>query len=133
MWIKRIDFTSKRFKLELGEGESIIFASPEDILKYWKTKYKYPGYVDKKENPYPFKKGDIVTIPKGTYIRTTGGRPNGPAGKTYKVKVDHFISGTQFEDSYGYCIENPEMRWAGTGGYWHGVDINDILEANGVK
>jgi hypothetical protein len=128
MWIKRI--YNNKFKLELGDGESIIFDSVEDIHEYWKTKYRFPGYVEDK-NSYPFKKGDIVIIPKGTYIKTTGGRPDGPAGKTYKVKIDHFISGCYYEDSsYGYRIDNPIVRWAGTGGYWHDVDINDILEAN---
>jgi hypothetical protein len=74
----------------------------------------------------------VVIIPRGTFIRTTGPKSKYKAGKTYKVKVDHYISGTQYEESYGYRIENPEVRWVGTGGYWHGVDINDILEANNV-
>ena len=29
-------------------------------------------------------------------------------------------------------ISNPKVSWAGAGGYWCDVDINDILEANGV-
>lgn len=33
----------------------------------------------------------------------------------------------------GYvAISNPTVSWAGAGGYWCDVDINDILEANGI-
>jgi hypothetical protein len=30
-------------------------------------------------------------------------------------------------------LENPQIRWAGAGGYWHGVDVNHILTANGIS
>lgn len=30
-------------------------------------------------------------------------------------------------------LDNPQIRWAGTGGYWFGVDINHILTANGFE
>jgi len=29
-------------------------------------------------------------------------------------------------------ISNPSVRWPGAGGYWNEVDINDILEINGL-
>ena len=29
-------------------------------------------------------------------------------------------------------LDNPKVCWAGTSGYWCEVDINDILEANGI-
>lgn len=29
--------------------------------------------------------------------------------------------------------QNPKVVWPGSGGYWNEVDINDILEANGVE
>lgn len=132
MFIKRIENTN-RFKAEI-DGEEVIFANEDEIMKYWKTKYKFPGYCGfGKSANWPFKQGDEIIIPKGTFIKTTGGRKDGPAGKTYKVKVNHILCGANYSDSGGYVIHNPELRWAGTGGYWHGCDINDILEANGVK
>lgn len=30
------------------------------------------------------------------------------------------------------AIENPKVSWAGAGGYWCRVDINAILQANGI-
>lgn len=30
-------------------------------------------------------------------------------------------------------VHNPVVVWPGSGGYWNEVDINDILEANGVQ
>lgn len=30
------------------------------------------------------------------------------------------------------ALDNPTVVWAGAGGYWCEVDINDILEANGI-
>lgn len=30
-------------------------------------------------------------------------------------------------------IDNPTIVWAGSGGYWCEVDLNDLLEANGIR
>lgn len=30
-------------------------------------------------------------------------------------------------------VSNPSIVWAGTGGYWCDVDINDVLAANGIS
>lgn len=44
------------------------------------------------QNNLPFKKADIVLIPKGTMVKKIGQTPK-PAGRTYKVKVDHVLPG----------------------------------------
>jgi len=31
-----------------------------------------------------------------------------------------------------YVVSNPEVRWAGTGGYWFGVDINAVKPVESV-
>lgn len=87
----------------------------------------------------PVKRGDTVTILKGTKIRTTSPGITTPyltktAGRTYKVKVDHVLNGMNHPVGHprhtkGYEVHNPSVRWPGTGGYWHEVDINDIPEA----
>lgn len=72
----------------------------------------------------PVKRGDIVTIRKGTTVKTVyyGERL---AGKTYKVKVDHILCG---QEAYGRSEKiNPSIVWAGPGGYWSSVDINDVI------
>jgi hypothetical protein len=87
----------------------------------------------------PVKKGDRVTIRKGTKIRTTipattGGYMSKVAGRTYTVTVDHVLNGMNTpvgDDRHNalYPVKPPSVRWPGTGGYWFEVDINDIPEA----
>jgi hypothetical protein len=73
----------------------------------------------------PIKRGDVVTIRKGVMVKTVG-RDAKPAGRTYKVTVDHVLNGV----SVGGVLErNPSVVWAGSGGYWSEVDINDVPEA----
>jgi hypothetical protein len=99
---------------------------------------RFEGYYDLHE--LPLKKGDVVTIKKGTMIKTVG-RPAKPAGKTYKVTVDHILNGRTEEalrqkDEPGSPFykerihhSNPTVVWPGPGGYWSEVDINSIPEA----
>jgi hypothetical protein len=105
---------------------------------------RFEGYHD--ERNLPVKKGDTVTIVKGTTIRTTmpkvgGGYVTKTAGRTYKVKVDHVLPGrTLDKDAWQVTRhgetpgprENPSVRWPGTGGYWFEVEINNIPEAGVV-
>lgn len=97
---------------------------------------KYVGYHD--DSKIPLKPGDMVTILKGTRIATT--MPNQKnrakvAGRTYKIKVDHILGGTGLpgcDTKFFYSpfsFTNPRIRWAGAGGYWFDVDINDVPEA----
>lgn len=80
----------------------------------------------------PLKRGDIVTIPKGTKIQTT--MPNARekiAGRTYKVKIHDVYPG--FTDtSYRGKTRSvpPRVVWPGEGGYWHEANLSDIPEAN---
>ena len=109
---------------------------------------RFEGYHE--DHEIPIKKGDIVTIKKGTTIRTTmpttvtiAGQKQGAykvkvAGRTYKVRVDHVLNGVTIRQSAsqgGRILDSssferaPSVRWAGTGGYWFEVDLNDIPEA----
>lgn len=98
---------------------------------------KYIGYQD--ENTLPIKKGQTVTIPKGTTLQSTHPQMRTKvAGRTYKIVVDHVLPGITFtefhcnrrlEETSG-PKKNPSVRWAGTGGYWFEVDINDVPEVN---
>ncbi len=109
---------------------------------------KYIGYHE--DNELPIKRGDVVTIPKGTTVRTMH-----PSRKLYvtkrsqKVTVDHILNGIGLPEGHPRCdefyrafhdhetsatrqIRNPSIRWPGTGGYWCEADINDVLEAKTV-
>jgi len=86
------------------------------------VKIEYIGVCHKDE--LPFRRDDTVIIPKGTLVRHRGQVK--PAGRTYKVKVTHCLSG--WID--GLTVHNPKVCWAGSGGYWSEVELNDILEAN---
>jgi hypothetical protein len=103
---------------------------------------RFEGYHE--DHEIPVKKGDRVTIRKGTMIRTrspaiTGGYKSKVTGRTYKVTVDHVLNGMNKpvgdeRHNPSYAVQPPSVRWPGTGGYWFEVDINDIPEAqqNGV-
>ena len=86
---------------------------------------KYHGYHDDKA--LPIKAGDIVTIRAGTKIKVIG-QPVKRALKTYKVKVHHVLPGMN-PWRHDQTVMNPQVVWAGPGGYWASVDINDIPEA----
>jgi hypothetical protein len=100
---------------------------------------KFKGYHD--DHEIPVKKGDLVTIRKGTKIRTTspsitGGFKSKEAGRTYKVTVDHILNGMNQPVGHpghnaSYPVQSPSVRWPGSGGYWYEVDLNDIPEAQG--
>lgn len=93
---------------------------------------KYCGYMS--DDSLPIKPGMMVTIVKGTIVKTVGREPK-PAGRTYKVKVDHILNGSDMYE-YGNSfrqevipMRNPLVRWAGPSGYWSEVDLNNIPEA----
>jgi hypothetical protein len=89
---------------------------------------RYIGYC--KDEEIPFKQGETVIIPKGVSIKSTHPTVKRKvAGTTRRVKINHILCG--MNDYDGKPHSNPSVVWAGTGGYWHEVDINDILEANG--
>jgi hypothetical protein len=50
-----------------------------------------------------------------------------------KMKDEYWENKRQNKDTEEPQIHfsNPKVCWAGAGRYWHEVDINDILEANG--
>lgn len=87
---------------------------------------KFVGYHE----TLPIKAGQTVTIKKGTIIKK--GNELVEAKRTYKVVVHHTLSGSNAltEDlKVGEPTSNPSVRWAGAGGYWCEVDLNDIPEA----
>ena len=89
----------------------------------------WSGYVE--SQVLPIKRGDTVTIPKGTTIHTTGARKTFTAGRTYKVKVHYVCCGSVSYVLHGQIIpaQNPRVTWVGAGGYWCEVDINEVPEA----
>lgn len=101
---------------------------------------RYEGYHEL--DTLPIKKGQTVTIRKGVMVQSTKPGRTKPAGRTYTVIVDHVLEGasdTRYEQAGDLKIteiripkHNPQVRWVGTGGYWHSADINDIPEAVGV-
>lgn len=87
----------------------------------------FTGYMGKK---LPVKRGDTVTIPKGTQIRSTG-RKTYAAGRTYKVKVHDVCPGVPTYDHQGETVpaQAPKIIWVGAGNYWCEADLNNIPEA----
>jgi len=74
----------------------------------------------------PFKKGDTVIIPKGTKYHSMKDGEYHIAGKSYKVKIDHILCGAEYMERGEMIVQNPEVSWAGSGGYWNRCDINDV-------
>jgi len=90
---------------------------------------RYIGYHELAD--LPIKKGDTVTILKGTPIRSRGARDR-IAGRTYKIKVVMLMNGitdSHSDHTRRVNTQNPSVSWAGAGGYWSDVDINLIPEA----
>ncbi len=93
---------------------------------------RFHGYCD--PEALPLRRGETVTIKKGTSIRTSHPtKKHRVAGRTYKVKVDHVLPGMNSPDprfsKANYPTTPPSVRWAGEGGYWFEVDMNEIPEA----
>lgn len=108
---------------------------------------KYIGYHD--ESKLPLKRGQTVTIKKGTKIHCML-RGIVEAKKTFKIKIHHLMPGCSWskrmitdrdretlkmtwEEINAYPGDfipqsNPGVSWPGTGGYWQTVDINEIPE-----
>ncbi len=92
---------------------------------------KYLGYHD--DSDLPVKRGDVVTIKKGTMIRHRGQVK--PAGRTYQVTINHLMNGQNaMVEGNAFRkvvrdIKPPTVVWPGSSGYWSEVDINDIPEA----
>jgi hypothetical protein len=93
----------------------------------------YEGYHE--DHDLPVKRGQTITIRKGVTVkvmRPVDGRlrlVKKTAGRTYKVRVHHIINGSTTYSSGVPNLQNPSLCWAGAGGYWHEVDINDVPEA----
>jgi hypothetical protein len=89
---------------------------------------KYIGYHEKKD--IPFKAGQEVVIPRGVVVKSMNPSKNEfITSRIRKIVIDHVLTGC--DDGFT-AASNPSVRWAGTGGYWNEVDINDILDANGI-
>jgi hypothetical protein len=93
---------------------------------------RYEGYYD--NHDLPIRRGQFVTIRKGVTVKVLrlvdGAYRLVPktAGRTYKVKVHHVINGGRTYYSGEPVLVNPSVCWAGSGGLWHEVDINDVPE-----
>lgn len=113
-----------------AEAKHIIFALALSMGLIARDNVKpFMGGCDEKS--LPIKKGMTVTIKKGVIVHRIGKEPR-PAGRTFKVTVNHTTSGwTQHRSHHGEISpsQNPTVVWAGAGGYWTHVDINDVPEA----
>lgn len=92
--------------------------------------------------PSRLKKGDTVTIPKGTRIHSTKEGGFKTAGRTYKVKLHDVYPGTPAYIDIGARYGVPgafirpsqgEILWAGAGGYWCRADLEAIESVNTPK
>ena len=64
-------------------------------------KQNYFGYHPIRE--LHFKKGDHVLIPRGTHVRTSRSfKANRVAARTYRVRVDHVLCGTEVQVGHVY-------------------------------
>lgn len=89
---------------------------------------KYVGYHP--TDTLPIQPGHKVVIPAGVVVKSTN-----PSKREYitirkqTIKVNHTICGSIALpwDKDGQTF-NPTVNWAGTGGYWCWVDINDVLQ-----
>lgn len=69
-----------------------------------------------------YERGAVITIPKGTLVRYRGATK--PAGRTFRVKINHVLSG--YKNVPGYPDMPSTVVWSGAGGYWAQATMNDI-------
>lgn len=79
-----------------------------------------------KKDKLPIRKGDKVKIRKGVMVHSMKDGERKPAGRTYWITVHHILQGAHYPEKGEMVIQNPEVRWSGSGGYWNSVDINNI-------
>jgi hypothetical protein len=70
-----------------------------------------------------FRRGTKVRVPTGTVIGTPHCKSKGKVAKrSYDVTLhDHYMG---YID--GERVIQPTLLWAGSGGYWHYCDPNDV-------
>ena len=85
---------------------------------------RYIGYCEIAS--LPIKPGDHVRIPAGIKVHSMRTGETKFSGKSYKVRVDHCLSGAEYDLDGKHIIQNPQVSWAGTGGYWMRADINEV-------
>lgn len=72
------------------------------------------------------KRGDTVTVPKGTAIHSMK-VGNTTAGRTYSVKLHDVYGMIQAGFDGGFVHPKPaRVLWAGTGGYWCEANVFDV-------
>jgi hypothetical protein len=84
---------------------------------------------NKNAKNFPLKRGDIITIVKGTTIRSNG--ENYTAGRTYKTKVYRVSGGYINNWHHDEAIINPIVIWTGRNG-WCETDLNNIPEVQKI-
>jgi len=75
--------------------------------------------------------GQMVRIPKDVYVSTTKTNGDSITTRSQIIKVINIMPGSTdniyLPESRFYTKEqNSSVCWAGTGGYWKEVEINDI-------
>lgn len=93
-----------------------------------KSPTAYLGF--REDRDLPIKQGDTVTIPKGITVKTVYKDPK-PAGRTYKIKVNHIMPGSNAYLDWNREVvrpTGPKVVWPGPGGYWSEADLNDVIK-----
>ena len=120
---------SNRPGSEYDEGYLVGSSDREAMQAAGTNPPKLLGFYE--ESDLPIKKGQEVIIKKGTVVKVIGREPK-PAGRTYKIKVNHVGCGNTFYIGHNFNKEYirptpPVVVWAGPGGLWASADMNDFL------
>lgn len=88
------------------------------------------------ELPVPVRRGDTLTLPKGTIVHTTApSRSRYALTRRQAVRVHAVVSGYVSEpsDDDGEFARRPFITWIGSGGYWHDAQVTrEMLTDNGL-
>ena len=93
---------------------------------------KHPTLVGYNESITGVWPGQKVRIPKGVKVKTTYSKAKDYESKRATVvTVDHLLNGIFGNPESERCLGHqkpvdPTVRWAGRGGYWCEVSINEI-------
>lgn len=101
-----------------------------------RTLHTYPdGYQLLEPALSPFNRGDLVVIPKGTYVNRMGTKDSHSSKRRAIIKLHRSDDGyLAAHHSYDLVSKRPVLWWAGSGGYWASAALTDqVLEANGLS
>lgn len=126
-----------------GYMDGILGLPPDSKFEYstdyeqgWLIGSELTNNIDRLRELLPclYKKGDLVTIPKGVPYFTTARKGGSKTGKKYTVQVFRagYVTQASMHRNVFYPPKAAEITWVGSGGYYCDVSANLVQPAEQI-